>query len=169
MSARRKWSALLFGSLVAVIAAVLAASLIGSPQHNALAATGSGDASSAAWANQGQFLTNLKATTPPYPGDATNVDATSEAYQSVPVDITRNGLYTFRWSVPSSFSLTPTAAQPAHGISLEYPPDSDDYFQIVPGGPTTLSPNASGGQTLGIPLSVSDFQSAYLNYSVWVY
>jgi hypothetical protein len=119
-------------------------------------------ASTSAWANEGSQLVAAKASHQTAPGGAANADSGDWAYESAPVDITGNGTYQLRFSVPSDFGqyLSPASGSPV-AFSFEYPPDVT--FQPVAG---SVSLN---GTSLTVSLTVSHLTAPYDEFTVWIY
>lgn len=115
-------------------------------------------ASSEEWAQEGQRLLAVKAKTADDPGV---LNGGPWAYESQPVDLVGDGVYTLVFNVDASFSLAPPTA-----IGFDFPPDTG--FQVSGSAPYTLTRNADGTQTLTTPIVVSGDAAPYLGFRAWI-
>jgi len=123
-------------------------------------------AQSQAWQDEGKTLISYKATASASP-DGTPLDSGAWAYQSGPVDLVKDGEYTFNFTVPVDFTVLPSASQDVHGVSFAFPPDMS--FKIHPSSGWTEAILQNGTRTLSVSFSVSGLESTYSGFSVWIY
>jgi ABC-type phosphate transport system substrate-binding protein len=130
-------------------------------RHPAAAAATSHVASSAQWAAEGAtliqgVLTNGKAT---YNSSYKNGNW---AYESVPIEVTKNGDYLVDFGpVPVSFDY------PAHpkGIAFDWPPDA--AFSIYANGSRTVT--LGGRRFFQVGITVSGLSRPYESFRAWIY
>jgi hypothetical protein len=117
-------------------------------------------AQSPAWAAEGTQLKQGVAGMQSPDGDG------DFAYQSLPVDIAADGMYTLDFGpVDSRFNPTPSPGAP---FALTYDLPSDAQFKmVVEGGGTLVSLN--GEQYYEAQADVTQFVAPYPQFSAWIY
>lgn len=89
------------------------------------------------------------------------------AYQSLPIDITRNGIYHLDFGpVSSSFNPKPRPLDP-FALAFDFP--SNRRFMIVPGGLPSSTVMINGKRYFPIEVTVSALIAPYPQFTCWIY
>lgn len=115
------------------------------------------------WNLEGPVLENLKVQNPSH-GSISPLGTDAWALKSDPIDVTADGSYTLRTTVPGNFTLHSALGPVA--IAVDFPPNLT--FKIAQQGPLTLATDATTNY-VELPITVTNLQTPYSHLTIWLY